>query len=133
MGASFKPLNPTFKANGTLRSGTQVDPLRSVVIAKLAELREGRLNFLLVGCPRRCNQGCWQLKAQQQADSKALHLLGELVPAGQYPMAALVTDGEIPRSFRGYALRCPCLATDPDQSQPIASAPTDSDSPAHQA
>lgn len=91
------------------------DPLQKVVREKLAALRDERLEFVIVGCPVKCDKDCWRQRAVQQADAKALRALGDLVKDVQFPMLCLRSEDEIDPGFRGYILRCHCLP-EPDES-----------------
>ena len=86
------------------------DPLLRVVRRRLDAIRNERLAFVVVGDPATCTQGCWQEKAAQIADAKALKALGDTVPEGQFPMHCLRMDSELTENFRGYVLRCHCLS-----------------------
>lgn len=87
------------------------DPLLRVVRRRLDAIRNERLSFVVVGDPNACTQGCWQRKAAQAADAKALKALGDMVPEGQFPMQCLRMDSELTENFRGYVLRCHCMST----------------------
>ena len=91
------------------------DPLFKVVREKLNELRNERLEFVLVGCRESCVNDCWKQREAQEADRNALRLFGDTVPAGQFPLMCLKEESEIDANFRGYILRCHCLSTPTEQ------------------
>ena len=91
------------------------DPLLRVVRRRLDAIRNERLSFVIVGDPVACTNGCWQQKAAQLADAKALKALGDNVPEGQFPMLCLRMDSELTENFRGYVMRCHCLSDPTDQ------------------
>lgn len=91
------------------------DPLLRVVRRRLDAIRNERLTFAIVGDPERCTQQCWQRKAAQDADVRALKALGDVVPNGQYPLHCLRMDSELTENFRGYVMRCHCMSTPTEQ------------------
>lgn len=93
------------------------DPLLRVVRRRLDAIRNERLSFVVVGDPAKCTEGCWQRKAAQDADVRALKALGDSVPDGQYPLQCLRSDGELTEHFRGYVLRCHCMSTPTEQDK----------------
>lgn len=93
------------------------DPLQKVIREKLEQLRDERLEFVMVGSPEHCTRDCWKRKAEQEADARALKALGDGVTASQFPLQCLKSDDEVDAGFRGYVLRCHCMPT-PDESTP---------------
>ena len=86
------------------------DPLQKVIRQKLEELRNERLEFVLVGCPKQCTKDCWKRQEEQKADRNALRLFGDTVPEAQFPLMCLKSEDEIDSNFRGYLMRCHCLS-----------------------
>lgn len=87
-------------------------PLARVAGERLKTLREERLTFVIVGDPLKCTEGCWQRRQEQQAQRRAHETYGDSVQGAQFPLAQLRTAEELSDTFRGYALRCPCLGGD---------------------
>jgi hypothetical protein len=92
------------------------DPLLRVVRRRLDAIRNERLSFVVVGDPAACVNGCWQQKAAQAADAKALKALGDSVPEAQFPMLCLRMDSELTENYRGYVMRCHCMSNPIDQA-----------------
>ena len=91
------------------------DPLLRVVRRRLDAIRNERLSFVIVGDPVACTNDCWQQKAAQLADAKALKALGDNVPGGQFPMLCLRMDSELTENYRGYVMRCHCMSQPAEQ------------------
>lgn len=104
-----KPI-PITKSGKPHRSYVE-DPLQKVIREKLEELRNERLEFVLVGCREHCTRDCWARREAQEADRNALRLFGDAVPEAQFPLRCLREDSEIDPEFRGFILRCHCLPT----------------------
>ena len=95
--------------HGKLHRNYVEDPLQKVIREKLEELRNERLEFILVGCREHCTRDCWKRLEAQEADRNALRLFGDVVPQAQFPLRCLKEDSEVDPDFRGFILRCHCL------------------------
>jgi hypothetical protein len=107
---NFRPLKPMqLRKDGKPNRNYVEDPLQKVIREKLEQLRNERLEFMLVGDPAACTHDCWQKRAAQEAEARALKAYGDTVKPAQFPMMCLRSEDEIDASFRGYILRCHCL------------------------
>ena len=107
--AGFRELKPVrTRKDGKPDRRFVEDPLTKICRLKLNELRNERLQFVMVGDPAKCDKGCWQSKQCQLADRRAFHAYGDQLQEAQFPLASLMGIDEVTESFRGYILRCPC-------------------------
>ena len=62
------------------------NPLTKICRQRLEELRNERLQFVVVGDPVRCDQGCWQQKRAQcqMADRCAFQGYGDQLQEAQF-------------------------------------------------
>lgn len=118
--AGFAELQPMrYRKDGKPDRRFVEDPLTKICRERLEALRNERLQFVLVGDPAKCSQGCWQAKECQMADRRAFKAYGDQLQEAQFPMTSLVSVDEVTDSFRGYVLRCPCtLATHCESTSP---------------
>lgn len=117
--AGFRELKPVrMRKDGKPDRRFVEDPLTKICRQRLEQLRNERLQFVLVGDPAKCDQDCWQTKQCQLADRRAFAAYGDQLQEAQFPMTSLVAIDELTESYRGYILKCPCtLATDCDSSE----------------
>ena len=109
----FRATKPQrFTKHGVPYKGDVLDPLTKICRQALEELRNEQLSFVVVGCPVRCNKGCWRQRECQLADKRAFEALGDVVQPAQFPLASLRATDEITESFRGFLLRCDCLTSE---------------------
>ena len=107
--AGFRELKPVrTRKDGKPDRRFVEDPLTKICRLKLNELRNERLQFVMVGDPAKCDKGCWQSKQCQLADRRAFHAYGDQLQEAQFPLASLMGIDEVTENFRGYILRCPC-------------------------
>ena len=107
--AGFRELKPVrIRKDGKPDRRFVEDPLTKICRQRLEELRNERLQFVVVGDPAKCDQGCWQQKQCQMADRRAFQAYGDQLQEAQFPLVSLQSIDEVTENFRGYILRCPC-------------------------